>query len=194
MMNNVGVWSAVVALAACGCGTTATIERLHRDGGDIEGHIVASDRENLYIENEGRHATIPRSEIVDIDHPGNVAGLIGTLLSLYGVANVAVGLPLCDSRGAGFCTGVFLPLTGGVALAIWGFSTYAASASAANFKRAPRGPGFSPPKEDDAADDAAAREQAAAAAGKAFGESAARSSGAAHPPDAPPPAAEQPRK
>ncbi|MDI1442458.1 hypothetical protein [Polyangium sp. 6x1] len=120
------------AALAMGCGTTATISRINEP--EIEGKIVSSADDMLLVETRAGNETIAARNVTDIDHPGNVAATIGTLLTGYGVANIVVGAPQCDRGGAAYCLGVFLPATIGVPLMAWGFATwgrskYAASAS-----------------------------------------------------------------
>jgi hypothetical protein len=90
-----------------GCGTSATIQL--RNGRVLESSIVEGDERSLTVENNGETTTIERSAIRDIDHPGNVALTIGAILAAYGVANIAVGAPKCDTEGTAFCIGVFTP-------------------------------------------------------------------------------------
>jgi|KBSMisStaDraftv2_1062788.scaffolds.fasta_scaffold362177_1 hypothetical protein len=118
----------VTALAA-GCGSTATITRY--SGGTIDGEIVSADGRNVYIRRENQALAIPRQDIVDIDHPGNGAAVAGAILTAYGVLNIAVGAPQCDTKGAAFCTGVFAPLAIGLPLTIYGVVVWQSSVSAA---------------------------------------------------------------
>jgi hypothetical protein len=120
---------AVALVLFSGCGTTATI-RLDT-GAVVEGTIVRSNREVIIFDNGVEEDRVPRRTVADIDHPGNVAGTIGLLLSLYGVINIAVGAPKCDEKGAAFCLGVFSPLAAGVILTGYGLSIYSTSVSAA---------------------------------------------------------------
>lgn len=113
-----------------GCGNSATIQARF---GSIEGRIVAGDKENVYVEQaSGLTRTIPKSDIVDVDHPGNVAATIGGVVTAYGVANIAIGSPQCEKEGAAYCVGVFLPATLGVSLLTYGLGTYIGSTSAMN--------------------------------------------------------------
>lgn len=61
-----------------------------------------------------------------------VAATIGGVVTAYGVANIAIGMPQCEKEGAAFCTGVFLPATVGVSLLTYGLGTYIGSTSAMN--------------------------------------------------------------
>ncbi|MCK6590291.1 MAG: hypothetical protein HUU21_28990 [Polyangiaceae bacterium] len=111
-----------------GCGNSATIQSRF---GSVEGKIVGGDRENVYVEQaSGFTRSVPKSDIVDVDHPGNVAATIGAVITGYGVTNIAVGMPQCEKEGAAFCTGVFLPATIGASLLTYGLVTYVGSTTA----------------------------------------------------------------
>lgn len=117
------------AALAIGCGTTATITRPGTS--PVEAKIMASDSQNIYVENAGGTTTIARDSITDIDHPGNVAATIGAIVTGYGIANIATGAPNCEREGAAYCTGVFLPALIGAPIMAWGIATYASSVSSA---------------------------------------------------------------
>ncbi|MDC0746716.1 hypothetical protein [Polyangium mundeleinium] len=123
------------AALVMGCSTTATISRINEP--DIEGKIISADDGILMVETRAGHDSIPLLSVTDIDHPGNVAATIGTLLTGYGVANIIVGAPDCERGGAAYCLGVFLPATIGLPLMIWGFTTWGKSQYAAT-PRSPR--------------------------------------------------------
>jgi len=118
----------LASMLLLGCGTSATVEL--RGGRFVEGQIVASDRNSIYLDTGDAEVTVPRDRIVDIDHPGNGAAITGIVLAAYGALNIAVGLPECDKRGAAFCMGVFLPATLGLGLTGYGFSVWGASRNA----------------------------------------------------------------
>jgi hypothetical protein len=127
---------AVLLIGALGgCGTTATIRR--SSGPAIEAEIVGGDRDNVYYRDDNeygsfRHRTaIGRDEITDIDHPGNVAALLGGILAVYGLINISAGAGQCSAREVPFCVGVFLPAAIGVPWFGWGMSTWIGSRSAA---------------------------------------------------------------
>ena len=76
-------WIAFVAVA--GCGASATICRPEQDS--LRGKIVRSDAEAIYLrEGAGREngrddlTRIDRRSVADVDHPGNVAMVIGVAL------------------------------------------------------------------------------------------------------------------
>lgn len=123
----VGLSLPVLLLASTGCSTSATITR--RFGSPVDAKIVGGDSENVYVERFGGRDAIPRSDIVDIDHPGNVAAVIGGIVAAYGAANIAVGAPQCEEQGPAFCTGVFIPAVVGVSVMTWGLGTYGGSVS-----------------------------------------------------------------
>jgi len=75
---------------------------------------------------------IPRGEITDIDHPGNVAAAIGGGIAGYGAVNIAFAADGCDSEGTAFCIGVFTPAVVGVSLLTYGLIIYGSSVSAAD--------------------------------------------------------------
>ena len=124
-------WLVVLALLG-GCTTTATIRRSKSNGGTVEARILSADNKNVYLESYPNRIAIRRDEIADIDHPGNAAAVIGTVLTVYGVFNIDVAAPQCQRRGAAFCTGVFLPAAIGVPLTIWGLAVYLRSVTALN--------------------------------------------------------------
>jgi hypothetical protein len=122
---------AILAFTTCAaCGTTATITRTN--GPPVEGHITGGDAENLYVEESGARSTIPRSDIKDIDHPGDGATVAGAILMGYGSLNIAVGAPMCKDKGAAFCVGVFTPMAVGIPILLWGAAVHAGSVSAAS--------------------------------------------------------------
>ena len=110
-----------------GCGNSATISR----GGarSVDAVIVGGDSENIYLDGPGGSETVPRSEVTDVDHPGNVAAVLGGIVTAYGIVNIAVGTPSCEKQGAAFCTGVFLPAAIGLPIMTYGIATYAGSVS-----------------------------------------------------------------
>ncbi|AUX45499.1 uncharacterized protein SOCE26_069910 [Sorangium cellulosum] len=58
--------------------------------------------------------------------------MLGGVLTAYGALDVGVGLPRCETEGAAFCTGVFLPIGIGLPVMIWGIATNTGSRSAVN--------------------------------------------------------------
>lgn len=117
---------AFVLLAGCGSSATITLQ----DGRLVEGQIIASDRNSLYLDTGEAELTVPRSRIVDVDHPGNGAAITGLILAAYGALNIAVGFSQCDKQGGAFCVGVFTPAALGLGLTGYGFSVWGASRNA----------------------------------------------------------------
>jgi hypothetical protein len=118
----------------CGCSTTATISRVN--GTQLDAEIQRSDRDNLVVTtNTGHKLRVPRSEVSDIDHPGNVSAVIGSVLSVYGAVNIVGGMSTCVRVGGAFCAGMVAPAAIGVPMLIWGLKTWSGSTEAAgNFK------------------------------------------------------------
>lgn len=90
-----------LALALGGCNPNALI--LRRDAPPLEGRVLSSDPEIIVVETpDGRTVELRRSEIEDIDHPGNVAmalGLPNTVVgSLFGVITIFM-LPAAFEQG-----------------------------------------------------------------------------------------------
>jgi hypothetical protein len=105
-----------------GCSTTSTIARI--SGPSVEGDIVGGSPDEIFVSNNaGGDFAIPRSDISEIDYPGNVHTLVGGITLGYGVLNIAAGLDDCqheNDQQAAVCTGVFLPAAIGAALMTWG--------------------------------------------------------------------------
>jgi hypothetical protein len=82
------------------CFSTATIQR--HSGPPIEARIDRSDSEKLYLTSAtGEHFTLDRSDIVDIDHPGNVRLTIGIAAAVLGtVMLVGANTSLFCSHGS----------------------------------------------------------------------------------------------
>ena len=125
--------AAVVAAISCvlgGCSTNALI----RDAQDVhDAPIMRSTPTEIIVRtNEGERA-IPRAEIRDIDHPGNVLALVGLPIFALGVANLLGAWSCADGDGQanGWCVGrglgFFTASIGGVmtvfGLSIWSRST-----------------------------------------------------------------------
>ena len=109
-------------VVGAGCSTTSTVSRI--SGPSVEGDIVGGSPDEIFVSNNaGGDFAIPRSDISEIDYPGNVHTLVGGIVAGYGVLNIVAGLDNCqhehDNQGA-VCTGVFLPAAIGVAMMTWG--------------------------------------------------------------------------
>jgi hypothetical protein len=130
----------VVSACACaaGCSDKARITR--HDGWEIEAEITRSTDAFIYAQPEGApEVEIARRDIRDLDHPGNVMGVIG--LSIMGAYSLNVGL------GAYFLTsssdpynqqiGAIQLFAGGIGMLIgagfayWGWSIWDRSVAAA---------------------------------------------------------------
>ncbi|HVU01674.1 MAG TPA: hypothetical protein VHE30_07980 [Polyangiaceae bacterium] len=118
-----------LACTLTACSTTATISRV--SGPPVEADIVGGTPSRIIVEDEsGTRVAIPRSDIRDIDHPGNVHAVVGSGILAYGLLNIAVGLPECRSRDVEqvpFCTGLFAPAVVGAGMIVWGLLTHSAS-------------------------------------------------------------------
>ena len=86
---NVKIVSTICALGTVACSTTATIR--HRNGLEEEAAVVRRTSGSLVVENNGVERTVPIVDVVDVDHPGNVHAIVGSLLLAYGILNIAVG-------------------------------------------------------------------------------------------------------
>lgn len=76
-----------------------------------------------------------RSEIKDIDHPGNVAATLGALLIAWGAYTtytVVAGASGCGQADAASCVAVFTPSVLGIGLTLYGGSVHSRSVSAAS--------------------------------------------------------------
>lgn len=110
-----------------GC-SSATVHL--RDGPPIDGEIVDSDARTVRVRVDGRPVSIERAHIAEIDHPGNVAMLVGGVLMGISAAMITVPLvvpsgPECDDEIAELVlvsTGVMYGLTGVVPLVAGGLS------------------------------------------------------------------------
>jgi hypothetical protein len=131
---------ALVALFLSACFPTALIER--RSGPTIEARIERSDNEKLYLTTaEGQQYTVDRSDVVDIDHPGNVLLTTGIVIATLGALMLAGSFAVSCS-GQGSCEGpgatkLMLLLGGinnlsyGIPLAVSGGIIYSRSVTAA---------------------------------------------------------------
>jgi len=104
----------VFALAGCGHGASVDL----RNGDSIDGTIVGSDRNHLYLERDsGRQVAIARDDIDYIDYPGNVLQIAGGLTLLFGIGTTD-GTVYSSSSEAVLTTAVLcLP---GLAMLAWG--------------------------------------------------------------------------
>jgi hypothetical protein len=122
----------LVAMGSMACSTTATIHR--SNGMMMEGTIEGGSSDSIVVSPRyGPRQEVPRSDIAEIDHPGNVHALIGGILLGYGILNIAVAYEECQDTGDGaYCTGVFAPAAVGTGLLVWGLATWMGSTSSAD--------------------------------------------------------------
>lgn len=74
------------------CSSSAHITR--RGAPPLSGEITRSDAEALYVEVENNDwVTVPRADIESVDHPGNVAGVIGTTIFVVGAGLAMATVP-----------------------------------------------------------------------------------------------------
>ena len=128
---------AFLCLAAfASCSTTATV--LVRDGTRYEVQVLGGDKDTLLLQSEyGVEKVVRRSEVADIDHPGNVMALVGGLIGGSGALNlVSVGIT-CSTSGASSgsqCPLLFGMMGGtaaiGVGMFVWGLWTWLGSKNA----------------------------------------------------------------
>jgi hypothetical protein len=104
----------IFALAGCGHGTSVDL----RNGDSVDGTIVGSDKNQLYLERDsGGRVAIARDDIDYIDYPGNVLQIAGGVTLLIGIGT-ADGAKYSSSSEAVLTTaGLFLP---GLAMLAWG--------------------------------------------------------------------------
>ena len=121
----------LVATGSMACSTTATIYR--SNGMMMEGSIEGGSPDSITVApSYGAPQEVPRSDITEIDHPGNVHALVGGIVLAYGIANIAVGMEECERQGGAYCVGVFTPAAIGTGMLIWGLATWISSNSAAD--------------------------------------------------------------
>lgn len=134
--TSTGVFRLLAVIALCSCASTATLTTTR---GTTEATILGGDDESLAVMNEaGAKKRVPRDQVVDIDHPGNVLAVIfGPAGVLFGIETVAfaVGGP-CSRDVTGGGTGPsFCVFAGGLSavslgLAAWGLYTWISSRNA----------------------------------------------------------------
>ena len=70
--------------ASAGCSTAASISRV--SGPSFDAEILGSDAKSLRVRDDyGREFLVPREDVADIDHPGNVLCTIGAVLMAMSV-------------------------------------------------------------------------------------------------------------
>ncbi len=79
----------LLCLVAYAC-SSATVYR--HNAPDLETTILGGSATHIYVETEdGRIVRIPRKNITDVDHPGNIEAVIGGVIALTGGMLFAVG-------------------------------------------------------------------------------------------------------
>lgn len=130
----------LTSLALMGC-ATATIHR--RGQHDLEGAIQSSNAQFVYVRTgDGQVVAVPRADIAEVDHPGNVAAVVGGVFA-GGAVGLVVGGGVAGHaadgarQGDGDVTGGLLAVSGiaiGIpalvttlaGLGVWGHSKRAA--------------------------------------------------------------------
>ena len=128
-----------LALIAFGVGCSSSAHIARRGAPAVHGEIARSDAQALYVEVENNDwVTVPRADIESVDHPGNVAGIIGTTVFVVGTAFAMAFVPtLDDHKESGTISKMFFGIGLGIAAigavpAGWGWWTYGQSKSAAS--------------------------------------------------------------
>lgn len=122
---------AVLSASVLACGASATVTR--SSGAAVVGQIVRADAQAVAVVlDDGRTVTVPRRVIEDIDHPGNVAGILGTAVGIGALIAAPAGVcgPSNDDRLP--CLGVLGLSATGLWFGIDGWLRYSRSTTAAN--------------------------------------------------------------
>jgi hypothetical protein len=131
-------WSRAIALCTLFAFSACSATLTRRDRVFHEGTIVGSDAESVWIGTESNGVErVRRTDIADIDHPGNVLGTIGLIGGaasgvLLGISLDSLAGSHHDSKAPFYAVEWGMCLVTGVVLAIIGWSDYFASRSAAN--------------------------------------------------------------
>lgn len=122
MKNSVAFLLLVGVLGASACGSSAIVST--RQGQHYEGEIGGHDAGSLSIGGQ----KVSRSDVADIDHPGNVAGILGTIAASVGVLS-AFGNCSAERRAENEtpCASSGLWILTGLPIAIYGWMTHSAS-------------------------------------------------------------------
>jgi hypothetical protein len=125
----------IFAGCSAGCSTTATISRTDRL--TYEANILGSDANSLRVrDGYGPDFLVPREVVADIDHPGNVNGIIGSALVAFSAPFIIGDIAHrgrsqgSDWSGMGLVIGIPSAITG-LCLAIPGWLRYRRSKRAA---------------------------------------------------------------
>jgi hypothetical protein len=114
------------ACALGGCGSSAIVRT--SDGSLYEGYISGHTASSLTIGGQ----KVERGAVADIDHPGNVAGILGTIVASIGVLS-AFGNCTEEQRAEDPtpCTSSGIWMLTGVPIAIYGWVVHSESATRA---------------------------------------------------------------
>jgi hypothetical protein len=120
----------LVTLVTFACSTTATVVR--RDGSELEGTINGGTPYGVIVTSEdGRAQEIRRDDITEIDHPGNVHAIVGSLFLLLSGMMLVGQSDSCDRNPPDDCWTFLVPGAVGAGLMIWGIPTWRSSIDAA---------------------------------------------------------------
>jgi hypothetical protein len=121
----------VALFAFTACSNTATITR--RSGPNFEASIEDSDSESVYVRSgNGALYRVPRNDIVDIDHPGNVDLIIGAILVGVTPAVAVDAAGESATNRVGMATAAVLFGLAGIILGIHGGIAWSSSISSAS--------------------------------------------------------------
>lgn len=118
-----------IAVFALGCGTTATISRAN--GSQITGDIVRGNKQNIYLSTAaGGTVKVRKTEITDVDHPGDAATIVGLALTAVGLISLAASE--CQyAENKGECQAVSVsPAFVGLPMVLWGIGVHSGSVGA----------------------------------------------------------------
>lgn len=126
-------WTLLLLTWLSGCTTTATITLVNGDR--VDAKILGGDQDDVIVQTAaGTEVPLDRSEISDIDHPGNVAAVVGAIMTVNGAVNIVLLAPTCgDGKPTPdvSCVGAILHTTIGVSVLAWGLTAWWRSTHAA---------------------------------------------------------------
>ncbi len=119
----------LLLLALSACSTTATVTTSTRRV--LEVHLEPGDADTLLATTEaGAVVSIPRTEVRDIDHPGNGHVVAGAIVAGSGALTLATVYPLCNGPLGGPCLSGTVFTAVGLPLLAWGLWTWLSSQAA----------------------------------------------------------------